>query len=78
LARRITEEALGMGPFFKHLYSSDAFGLAELHHLGSIQFQCSLSAVLTDWIGSDECDAKQAERIAAMISHENAERIYRL
>jgi predicted TIM-barrel fold metal-dependent hydrolase len=78
LARRIMEEALGMGPFFKHLYSSDAFGLAELHHLGSIQFQRTLSAVLTDWIASDECDAKQAERIAAMISHENAERIYRL
>ena len=77
-ARRIMEEALGMGPFFKHLYSSDAFGLAELHHLGSIQFQRTLGAVLTDWITSGECTVKQAERIAAMISHENAERIYRL
>src|SRR5690606_6087868 len=36
MARRIMEDAMGMGPFFKHLYSSDAFGLAELYYLGRI------------------------------------------
>jgi uncharacterized protein len=76
-ARRIMEDALGMGPFFKQLYSSDAFGLAELHHLGSVQFKRALTEVLTDWVASGECDDRQAGRIAAMISHENAERIYR-
>lgn len=78
MAHRIMEEALVMGPFFKQLYSSDAFGLAELHHLGRVQFQRALSAVLSNWIASEDCTAWQADRIAAMISHENTERIYRL
>ena len=77
-ARRIMEEALGMGPFFKQLYSSDAFGLAELHHLGAAQFRRVLDGVLSDWIAAGDCTAKDADRIAAMIGFENAERIYRL
>lgn len=78
MAHRIMEEAMGMGPFFKHLYSSDAFGLAELHHLGRVQFQRTLTAVLSDWIAAGDCTLKEADRIAAMIAHENTERIYRL
>jgi len=77
-ARRIMEEALGMGPFFKQLYSSDAFGLAELHYLGAVQFRRVLDAVLSDWIAAGDCTAKDADRIAAMIGFENTERIYRL
>lgn len=78
MARRIMEEAMGMGPFFKHLYSSDAFGLAELHHLGRVQFQRTLTAILSDWIAAGDCTLKEADRIAAMIAHENTERIYQL
>jgi hypothetical protein len=77
-ARRIMEDALGMGPFFKQLYSSDAFGLAELHHLGAVQFRRVLDGVLSDWIAAGDCTAKDADRIAAMIGFENTERIYRL
>ena len=78
MARKTMEDALEMGPFFKQLYSSDAFGLAELHLLGAIQFKRFLSAILSDWVGAGECSARDADRIAAMISHENAARIYRL
>lgn len=78
LARRAMEDALEMGPFFKQLYSSDAFGLAELHHLGAVQFRRVLSEVLTDWVGDGHCTHRDADRIAAMIAHGNAERIYRI
>lgn len=78
MARRIMEDAMGMGPFFKHLYSSDAFGLAELYYLGRIQFQRTLGAVLSDWIAAGDCTLKDADRIVAMITHGNTERIYRL
>jgi predicted TIM-barrel fold metal-dependent hydrolase len=78
MARRIMEEALTMGPFFKHLYSSDAFGLAELYHMGRIQFQRTLTAVLSDWIAAGDCTLKEADRIAAMVAYENIERIYGL
>lgn len=78
MARRIMQEALTMGPFFKHLYSSDAFGLAELYHMGRIQFQRTLTAVLSDWIAAGDCTLKEADRIAAMVAYENIERIYGL
>jgi len=75
-AKRALKDGLEMGPFFKQLYSSDAFGLAELYYLGRVQFARSLKAILDGWIGEGDCTAADAERIAAMISHENAERIY--
>jgi hypothetical protein len=77
-AKRTMEEALEMGPFFKQLYSSDAFGLAELHHLGAVQFRRMFGAVMDDWIAAGDITAREADRIAAMIGHGNAERIYRL
>lgn len=78
MAKRTVEEALEMGPFFKQLYSSDAFGLAELHHLGAVQFRRMFGAVMDDWIAAGDCTARDADRIGAMISHGNAERIYGL
>lgn len=77
-ARRTMEEALEMGPFYKQLYSSDAFGLAELHHLGAVQFRRMFAAVVDDWIAAGDCTARDADRIGAMIAHGNSERIYRL
>ncbi|PZQ95925.1 MAG: amidohydrolase [Cereibacter sphaeroides] len=77
-AIRIMEEALEMGPFFKQLYSSDAFGLAELHHLGAIQFRRMFGTVMDNWIASGDITAREADRIAAMIGHGNTERIYRI
>ena len=77
LALRTMQDAMEMGPFFKHLYSSDAFGLAELHHLGRIQFERMLDAVISDWISSGDINHKDAEKIIHMITHKNTERIYR-
>ena len=78
MARRTMEEALEMGPFFKQLYSSDAFGLAELHHLGAVQFTRMFGAVIEDWIAAGDCTARDADRIGAMIAYGNTERIYGL
>ncbi len=78
LARRNLEDALEMGPFFKQIYSSDAFGLAELYYLGRVQFDRSLKAIFDDWIAEGTCTAADAERIATMITHQNVERIYPL
>ncbi len=78
LARRALEDALEMGPFFKQIYSSDAFGLAELYYLGRVQFDRSLKAILDGWIAAGDCTAADAEHIAAAISHGNTERIYRV
>ncbi len=77
-APTILGEALEMGPFFKQLYSSDAFGLAELYYLGQLQFRQALQRHLDRWIGEGYCTARDADRIVAMIARDNAARIYPL
>lgn len=77
-AASIMGEALEMGPFFKQLYSSDAFGLAELHYLGQLQFRRVLEQHLDHWIANDMCSVAEADRIVAMIASGNSRRIYAL
>jgi len=78
MAADILGEALEMGPFYKQLYSSDAFGLAELYYLGQLQFRRALKQHLDRWIADDLCNLAEADRIVAMIASSNARRIYRL
>ena len=78
MAIRTMEQALEMGPFFKQLYSSDAFGLAELHYLGRVQFERTINKVMSQWLSDGDVTLRDADRIIQMISHENADRIYHL
>ena len=75
-AQSVMGEGLEIGPFFKQLYSSDAFGLAELYYLGQFQFRRTLKACLDSWIANDMCNTREADRIVAMIARGNAMRIY--
>lgn len=75
-APRVLAEIMELTPFFKQVYSSDAFGLAELHYLGARLFRDALGAVLTDWITRDALTTKRAEEIATAIAWGNARRIY--
>ncbi len=77
-AASIMGEALEMGPFFKQLYSSDAFGLSELHYLGQLQFRRTLKRHLDRWIADGDCNLAEADRIVAMIATGNSNRIYTL
>jgi predicted TIM-barrel fold metal-dependent hydrolase len=78
MAIRTMEQALEIGPFFKQLYSSDAFGLAELHYLGRVQFERTINKVMSQWLSDGDVTLRDADRIIQMISHENADRIYHL
>jgi uncharacterized protein len=77
-APRIFEETCELAPLTKHLFSSDAFGLAELYHLGALRFRRSLATMLERWLTEDECDVDDAAAIAAWIGGDNARRIYPL
>lgn len=77
-ATRILAEALELAPFAKQLYSSDAFGLAELYLLGAVAFRRGLGRILAGWVEAGNCSPDDAERIARMIAVGNAERIYPL
>jgi predicted TIM-barrel fold metal-dependent hydrolase len=71
-------ELLELAPFGKVLFSSDAFGLAELYLLGTVLFRRGLGRYLADGVAEHEWTASDAARIAAMIGAGNAERAYRL
>ena len=75
---RIMREALEMGPYTKQLFSSDAFGLSELHYLGVVQFRRALSEALDSWLRAGDCTPKDAEEIFEAIARGNAARIYPL
>lgn len=75
-ATRVLAEALELAPFTKQLYSSDAFGLAELYLVGAAQFRQGLAEILDGWIADGRCSAADAEEIARLIATGNAERIY--
>lgn len=78
MSAHILGEALELAPFTKQLYSSDAFGVAEFYYLGALLFRRALARHLEGWIAEGFCNAREAERIVAMLAEENARRIYPL
>jgi len=75
-ARQVLAEVLELAPYAKVLYSSNAFGLAELHMLGALRFRGALGALLEDACAHDELVPGDAARIAHMIGSDNAHRVY--
>jgi uncharacterized protein len=74
----IVAETMELAPFTRHLYSSDAFGVAEFYYLGAALFRRGLQAVLDGWIAREECSPGEADRIAQLAGAGNARRIYAL
>jgi predicted TIM-barrel fold metal-dependent hydrolase len=74
----VLAEALELTPFHKMLYSSDAFGLPELHYLGAAGFRRDIAAVTGAFVADGLWSAADAARVADMIGAENARRVYQL
>jgi hypothetical protein len=74
----VLAEALELVPFHKMLYSSDAFGLPELHYLGAAGFRRDLARVTNGFVSDGAWSAMDAERVAVLIGSANARRVYRL
>jgi uncharacterized protein len=75
-AAAIIAELLELAPYAKVLYSSDAFGLPELHLLGALRFRSALGGLLEHLCATDELAPADAERVATMIGTDNARRVY--
>ncbi|MFP3962792.1 amidohydrolase family protein [Actinomadura fulvescens] len=71
-------ELLELAPFGKVLYSSDAFGLAELFHLGALLFRRGLAAFLGSGVRDGAWTGEDAVRVAELMASGNARRAYRL
>jgi uncharacterized protein len=74
----VLAEALELTPFHKMLYSSDAFGLPELHYLGAIGFRRDIAMVTGAFVSEGLWSPADASRVADMIGSVNARRVYRL
>ncbi|MER7190525.1 amidohydrolase family protein [Streptomyces flaveolus] len=77
-AGAILAEALEITPFRKLLYSSDAYGVAEFHHLGALSFRQGLAGLLQERVDADELALPDALRIARWTGRDNAMRVYGL
>ena len=73
---QLVAESLEVGPFGKQLFSTDAWGPAELHHLGAVLWRRAFSAVAGGWIQSGDWSLTGALRVASLIARQNAGRIY--
>ncbi|SFS14762.1 hypothetical protein SAMN04487783_1904 [Agrococcus baldri] len=74
----VIAETLELAPFHKILFSSDAFGVAELYHLGALLFRRGLEQVLETFAERDGWPSEERQRIAELIAWRNALRAYRL
>lgn len=74
----VVAESLELAPFTKVLYSSDAWGPPELHHLGAVLWRRGMSRALGDWVEEGEWAEAEAIRVATMIGRTNAQRLYGL
>jgi predicted TIM-barrel fold metal-dependent hydrolase len=74
----VIAESLELAPFSKILFSSDAWGPAELHYLGAELWRRGTANALSRWVDSGEWDAADALRVARMIARDNAIRVYGL
>jgi predicted TIM-barrel fold metal-dependent hydrolase len=77
-ATQLIAESLELAPFTKLLYSSDAWGLPELHLLGSWLFRRGMARVLGTWVERGDWSVTDGERALALVSAGNARRIYGL
>jgi predicted TIM-barrel fold metal-dependent hydrolase len=74
----VLAEAMELTPFHKMLYSSDAFGLPELHYLGAAGFRRDLARVTGAFVADGAWSAADAARVAQLVGAANARRVYQL
>ncbi|MDQ6840749.1 MAG: amidohydrolase family protein [Actinomycetota bacterium] len=71
----VLAEVLELAPWHKLLYSSDAFGLAELYHLGATTHRRALTSVLEP-LATMGFEWEELSRLATLVTSGNARRVY--
>ena len=72
----VLAEALELAPFSGVCFSTDGYGLPELHHLGAVLWRERFGRLLDEWIADDVLTASDAERLAVSVAAGNAARAY--
>jgi len=74
----VIAELLELAPFDSVCYSSDGYGLPELHYLAALLWRRGLGQLIDTWIADGTVTVGDAERIVAGIASGNACRAYGL
>ncbi|MDQ4118882.1 MAG: amidohydrolase family protein [Actinomycetota bacterium] len=77
-SRAVLAESFELAPFAKLLYSSDAWGPPELHHLGAVLWRRAITTTFGGWVRDGDWSSDDAIRVADMVGRGNAARVYRL
>ncbi|REH42756.1 hypothetical protein BCF44_110255 [Kutzneria buriramensis] len=77
-AGAVLAELLELAPFGSVCFSSDGYGLPELHHLGAVLWRRALGRLVDGWIADDVMTAADAELAAVNLSAGNCCRAYGL
>ncbi|MEK2494234.1 amidohydrolase family protein [Kitasatospora purpeofusca] len=75
-AAAVLGEMLELAPFGKLLFSTDGYGLPELHLVGAAQFRHGLGTLLGSWRADGACTPADADRLARLVAADNARRLY--
>ncbi|MHA6617798.1 amidohydrolase family protein [Pseudonocardia sp. DLS-67] len=75
---QVVAESFELAPFAKQLYSSDAWGPPELHHLGAVLWRRAVTSVLGGWVADGDWSLADARRVVDMVGRDNALRVYGL
>jgi len=78
LSAVLYRETLELAPFGKLLFSTDAYGLAELYLLGTLLFRAGLGGVLDELVAVGEMTDADAAYVGRLVSGGNARRAYGL
>jgi hypothetical protein len=71
-------ETLELVPFGKLLFSTDAYGLAELYLLGALLFRRGFGEVVDALVADGDLAEDDAAQLAALVARSNAARVYGL
>lgn len=71
-------ETLELVPFGSLLFSTDAYGLAELYLLGALLFRRGFGGVVDDLFAAGDLTEDDAAHLAGLVARDNAARVYGL
>jgi len=75
---RVIAESMELAPFAKILFSTDAWGLPELHHIGAALWRRGMVRTLSPLVTDGDWSLNDALRVARIIGRDNAIRLYKL
>jgi len=78
LSTTLLRETLELVPFGKLLFSTDAYGLAELYVLGALLFRSAMTTVLGELVEAGDLHEADASYVAGLVARDNARRVYGL